>query len=113
MKTIRGVIFAAVCALSCLVIGIPQANAAVLACQSVPQNLVANCGFETGTFSSWTLSGNDVPREQDNLYGIEGTDPFPVPNGTAPAAGNSQAFFADLPSNPITLSQTLSTGPGF
>ena len=28
------------------------------ACQSVAGNLVANCGFETGDFTGWTLSGN-------------------------------------------------------
>lgn len=27
-------------------------------CQGVAGNLVANCGFETGDFSGWTLSGN-------------------------------------------------------
>src|SRR5437773_9486438 len=27
-------------------------------CDSIAGNLVANCGFETGTFSSWTQSGN-------------------------------------------------------
>jgi hypothetical protein len=27
-------------------------------CQGAPGNLVANCGFETGNFSGWTLSGN-------------------------------------------------------
>jgi hypothetical protein len=27
-------------------------------CSSIPGNLLVNCGFETGTFSGWTQSGN-------------------------------------------------------
>src|SRR5438552_9454024 len=27
-------------------------------CDSIAGNLVSNCGFETGTFASWTQSGN-------------------------------------------------------
>jgi hypothetical protein len=81
-------------------------------CTAVAGNFVANCGFETGTFTGWTLSGNDVPSAQDNLYGVEGADPFPLPGGTAPNNGSFQAFVSDLPSNPTTLSQTFSTAPG-
>jgi len=27
-------------------------------CNGIPANIVSNCGFETGDFSAWTLSGN-------------------------------------------------------
>ncbi|HME05449.1 MAG TPA: hypothetical protein VKG25_00305 [Bryobacteraceae bacterium] len=81
-------------------------------CTLITNNLVSNCGFETGDFTSWTLSGNDVPGQLGNLYGVEGTDPFPLPGGTAPDSGAFQAFFSDLNADPTTLSQTLGTNPG-
>jgi len=34
-------------------------------CDSIAGNLVANCGFETGTFSSWTQSGNTGSTDTD------------------------------------------------
>src|SRR5277367_3761001 len=98
--------FAIVCALLALVFCGAPAKADT--CSSGPNpNIVANCGFETGDFTGWTLSGNDVPGELGNLYGVKGTDPSPLPDGTAPNSGTSQAFFADIAADPITLSQTL------
>jgi hypothetical protein len=101
-----------ICALSCvafgLFLGAPQSKAD--ACGSTIGNLVANCSFATGTFASWMLSGNDVPGEEGNLYGVEGTDPL---DGISPPTGSvNQAFFADLDSNATTISQTLSTVAG-
>ena len=76
-------------------------------CDSNPQNLVQNCGFETGDFTSWTTSGSDVTLGQlGNLYGVEGTDPL---DGISPNSGSFQAFIADLDPNATTLSQTLNT----
>jgi len=40
-------------------------------CGAIAGNVVANCGFETGDFSGWTLSGNLDPR----FYGVDSTDP--------------------------------------
>ena len=38
-------------------------------CDSIAGNLVANCGFETGTFSSWTQSGNtDFTGTNGNVH---------------------------------------------
>jgi len=91
-----------------LLLGIQQGRAST-ACTSVVGNLVANCGFETGDFTSWTLAGNDVPGELNNLYGVEGTDPL---DNISPHNGNDQAFFGDLDPNATTLSQTLSTNLG-
>ena len=70
---------------------------------------MANCGFETGDFTGWTLSGNDVPGELGNLYGVEGVDPF---DGISPNSGNYQAYIADLVANATTLSQTIGTVAG-
>src|SRR5580704_4911525 len=83
---------------------LPSAKADVC---TMPTNVVSNCGFETGDFTSWTVSGNDVPGELGNLYGVEGTDPFPTPGGTAPFSGNFQAYFGDLNANATTISQEV------
>jgi PEP-CTERM motif len=98
-------------ALAVLIAAALQPRAQADTCSSLP-NDVANCGFETGDFTSWTLAGNDVPGELGNLYGVEGTDPFPIPSGTAPNSGAFQAFFADQFADPITLSQLINTSPG-
>jgi hypothetical protein len=55
---------------------------------------------------SWNLSGNDVPAELNNLYGVEGADPL---DGISPLSGSYQAFFADLVANSTTLSQSIAT----
>jgi len=106
MKTIHSL--AAIAA--ALAFGAPAWAADV--CQT-GSNLVANCGFESGTFDGWTVSGTDVPFAQGALYGVETADPYPVATGgTAPASGDFQAFFSDQVANPITLSQTFATSVG-
>lgn len=95
------------CVAFCLSVGVPQSRAASI-CNTNPANLVANCGFETGDFTSWTLAGNDVPLSAGVLYGVEGVDPF---DGISPHSGVDQAFIADLVSNSLTLSQTIATVP--
>jgi hypothetical protein len=91
------------------------AAAAVLATASAAASaagcgLVANCGFETGDFTGWTLSGNDVPLENGNLYGVDvGADPL---EGTPAHGGNDQAWFSDFVSNTTTLSQSIATVSG-
>jgi len=102
------IISALLCTVFCLFLNLPEGRAANI-CAAVSGNLVSNCGFETGDFTSWTLSGNDVPGEADNLYGVEGIDPV---DSISPNSGLYQAWFADLVSNTITLSQTIATTPG-
>jgi hypothetical protein len=104
MRTFFAVLFG----FSCLIAAQKQGVAASI-CIGQPANLVANCGFETGDFTSWMLSGNDVPTELNFQYGVEGTDPL---DGIAPNSGSYQAFFADLASNATILSQTITTIPG-
>ena len=96
------------CIVSCLVFCAAQSKASSV-CDGVAGNLVANCGFETGDFTSWTLSGNDVPGEAGNLYGVEGTD---LVDGIIPNSGSYQAFFATLDSNATKLSQDITTTAG-
>jgi hypothetical protein len=91
-----------------LMAAIDAAKATTSICDSLSGNVVANCGFETGDFTSWTLSGNDVPLQLNKFYGVEGNDPI---DGTHPNSGNHQAFFADDVPNAIELSQSVST-PG-
>ena len=82
--------------------------AAASICDANPKNLIANCGFETGTFSSWTLTGTDVPVQLGNLYGVESIDPL---DGISPFSGSFQAYFADLDANATSLSQSIATKP--
>jgi PEP-CTERM motif len=96
------------CIVSCLFFGATQSRASS-DCTAVVGNLVANCGFETGDFTSWTLSGNDVPGEEGNLYGVEGTD---LIDGISPLDGSYQTYIADLDSNATTLAQTFATTAG-
>src|SRR5580700_9508392 len=100
-------LIALLCVGSCLTLVASRSQATASICDAIAGNLVTNCGFETGDFTGWTLSGNDVPGALGNLYGVEGTDPYPTPGGTAPQSGNNQAYFSDLVSNSTTLSQTV------
>jgi hypothetical protein len=104
MKTLSGLFCAAVI----LFADVPQSKAGGVSICGGVNNLVANCGFETGDFTGWTLTGNDTPGELGNLYGVEGQDP----DGAFPHSGSSQAYFGDIVDNATTLSQTLSTVPG-
>jgi hypothetical protein len=82
-------------ALAALVVfglGAPAAKADVC---TVAGNLVANCGFETGDFTSWTQSGNT---------GFTGVT-------TVPHSGTFGAFFGPVGSLGF-ISQNLVTTPG-
>lgn len=81
---------------------LPLSALPVSICDSVAGNLVANCGFETGDFTSWTTGGN-----------FEFTQ---VSSGNfSPYSGaNSGTYYATM--GPVgsdgSLSQTLSTSSG-
>src|ERR1700728_1754539 len=102
MRTLSGLI----CASFILFAGLPQGRAGSSICAAVAGNLVANCGFETGDFTGWTVTGSDVPLSEGILYGVEGQDPIDL---IYPNSGNYQAFVADLDTNATTLAQTLDT----
>jgi hypothetical protein len=106
MHTMKNII-SILCAGSALALA-AQSSQAQSICDATVGNLVSNCGFETGDFTAWATSGNDVTNGLlGNLYGVEtGADPIV---GTLPNSGNDQAYFSDLVSNATTLAQTIST----
>jgi len=72
-------------------------------CTSGSPNLVNNCGFETGDFTSWTLSGHD---SAPGYYGIDyGVDAADAQSG---AYGAYLGGFGGV----LDLSQSLTTNPG-
>ncbi|MGA2219939.1 MAG: hypothetical protein ABSG51_17755 [Terracidiphilus sp.] len=96
------------CIAFCLFLAVPQSRASG-SCTSIAGNLVANCGFETGDFTSWSLSGSEVPSELNFQYGVEGQDPVDL---IIPHSGSDQAFFATLDADATTISQSLATTSG-
>jgi hypothetical protein len=93
----------AVCALAMLLfvcVAAPRGAHADL-CGSIPGNLVANCGFETGDFTDWTLSGNEGFTGVTGLFG-----------STPPNSGNYQAYFGAVGSDTMVTQQPLSTIAG-
>jgi PEP-CTERM motif len=70
-------------------------------CDAIAGNLVANCGFETGTFvGSWTVSNNDG----NTVVAGAGFD-------EGPNSGNYFAAFGTVGGD-ATIQQTLTTVPG-
>jgi hypothetical protein len=75
-------------------------------CGAVPANLVANCGFETGDFTSWAITGN-ILNPGINYYGVDAFDA----NSGQDGAYMSQDF-VDGGTAAVDLSETLSTKAG-
>jgi len=79
-------------------------------CTADPNDPVANCGFETGDFTGWTLSGA-YALAQTNLFGVDSYDAY---------SGNFGAYFGNTASTPgtyaaannlvMTQSMTLEAG---
>ena len=81
------------------------AHAAPL-CNGVTNNLVTNCGFETGDFSGYTGTSTNTP-----LFNFVDTgDPSAM--GTTPYQGTYEAALGEI-GGTSTLTQTLATATGF
>jgi len=63
-------------------------------CTADPSDPVANCGFETGDFTDWTLSGA-YALAQTNLFGVDSYDAY---------SGNFGAYFGNTASTPGSYS---------
>jgi hypothetical protein len=81
-------------------------------CGTIAGNVVMNCGFESGSFSNWTLSGNlQGGAPPNSFYGVDNAFPnsgnsaayFGVQGGGGSAVGSLGPFLA--------LSQTLQLLP--
>ncbi|MBV9760779.1 MAG: hypothetical protein JO340_09460 [Acidobacteriaceae bacterium] len=83
-------------------------------CDSVSGNIVSNCGFESGSFSGWSVTGNLLGGVNGNYVGVDSSNPN---------SGNYEAYFGAPSSNfetgsgnlygPSTvLSQTVAALPG-
>lgn len=55
--------------------GAAFASAPGSTCDSNAQNQVQNCGFETGDFTDWTVSGSAAVLAQNNLFGVDAYNP--------------------------------------
>jgi hypothetical protein len=93
----KSILAAAVFGLSLLSAGTMKAADV---CSAVANNLVANCGFESGDFTSWTLAGNTDPVLSDS--GVDASD----------AWSGSFGAYLHAAVTPVTLSQTIATAKG-
>lgn len=83
-----------------------QARAGSSLCTAISTNLVANCGFETGDFTSWTIGGSIL----DPLGTYYGVDSFDANSGNDGAYISQD--FNDDGTAPVDLSETLTTTAG-
>lgn len=73
---------------------------------NVAGNLVTNCAFQSGDFTGWTVGGNTA-NPGGNYYGVDALDAY----GTS-AYGAYMSEDNIVSTNPVSLSQTLSTVAG-
>ena len=72
-------------------------------CNGFTNNLVSNCGFETGSFSSWSGTATTASA---NYTGVDSGDPFT--SVVTPFSGNYEAYLGN-PASTVALTQTLAT----
>lgn len=83
-------------------------------CDSISGNIVNNCGFESGSFSGWSVTGNLLGGINGNYIGVDSSNPN---------SGNYEGYFGASSQNfqtgagdhygPSTvLSQTVAALPG-
>ena len=81
-----------------LAVGTGSANATPSLCSTIAGNLVQNCGFESGSFSSW----NTTPAPSGSLFGVGGSG----------HTGSFDAFFGATGGMPDQIFQNVLTMPG-
>jgi len=90
-----------------------NAGATPSICDTVPANLVVNCGFESGDFSDWSVTGNLYGGVPGNYIGVDNTNPnsgdFEAYFGAPSEYG--QTGMGDQYGPPTTLSQTIAVNP--
>ena len=96
---------------------IAVAFVSVTAVSSGAANSVANSGFETGSFSGWTLGGNQEggPPIYDPSNGTyDGNQFYGVTPGNSvyPAHSGADYAYIGVDSTPLLLTQLISTTPG-
>lgn len=104
MKT--SLLTAAIIALVCG--AMPGLANSVSICDGVAGNLVANCGFENGAFTNWTVTNPDGGASADLNTLVEA-------DTLNPPGANSGEFFAMIGDNlpdPTTISQTFNDVAG-
>jgi hypothetical protein len=83
-------------------------------CDSISGNIVTNCGFESGSFSGWSVTGNLYGGINGNYIGVDSSNPN---------SGAYEAYFGAPSQNfqtgsgilygpPTVLSQTVPALPG-
>lgn len=93
--------------------GVSQAKAASV-CDSTSGNIVTNCGFESGSFSGWSVTGNLYGGINGNYIYIDSGNPN---SGTYDAAFGAPSQYGQTTTGnmygPVTtLSQTVAALPG-
>ena len=84
-----------------LTCGVSQVRADT--CNGFTNNLVSNCGFESGSFSSWS---GTTTTASSNYTGVDTGDPFT--SITTPYSGTYEAYLGN-PSTTVALTQNLAT----
>ena len=88
MKNVLPTLTALVCALA-----MARSASASSVCTSIAGNAVTNCGFETGSFSGWTVTGNTYGGINGNYVGVDNSNSN---------SGNDEAYLGA----PSTYGQT-------
>jgi len=71
-------------------------------CDALADNLVVNCGFESGSFGPWTVSGNS---------GFSGVGTFNGPGGVGPNSGEDYAYLGAVGEDGF-MTQSIATTAG-
>ncbi len=87
----------------------PSVSASPSACDAASGNLVSNCGFESGDFTGWSLTGNLLGGVPGSYIGVDNTKPN---SGTYEAYFGAPSQYAQTSSGdtygpPTTLSQDV------